>query len=385
MPLNAAALPGFYEHLKASDLTGAAGTAVSLWTGSSGKAFSQGTVARQPVIGVDANGYKYVEFDGVDDMMLHVNANFGNNKPGGTMYALVQTASFPATSFDYFQFCSTADATLARMANRVNDGLPEAVGRRLDGDALQTAVGTVTWTNNVMHAITAWVDYTNSDGSTSVDGTEQTVSTTFSTNGSSSATNPALLSIGGRDGSAYMTGRVYELLFFEAAHTLADRSKVHSSFQDAYPAAITVTDYVAAGLVLLGTLATNGTLVRRPAHVRAGNISVTATLETFRSIVRDVAGSITAAGATANLYAKSAQGSIAAAATILRDLNHVRGGSITSGGVLARGVTAMRGGTVAPAGVASTTFLGRVFGRPGIVALRTRTLGILRLRVRRPN
>jgi hypothetical protein len=154
--------------------------------------------------------------------------------------------------------------------------------------------------------------------------------------------------------------------------------------------------------LIVDTFYGTDTITPSQAYLVAGG-SITATGSFHKSLGRIFTGSITPAGAFAKIkvVARVFTGSITAAGTMRRGFARVFGGSVTAAGTM-RKVAAKRlagtvtpaatikrrpakkfTGSITPAGSGVPVFIGRIFGRPGIVVMRLVQRAEVRIRNRK--
>lgn len=148
----------------------------------------------------------------------------------------------------------------------------------------------------------------------------------------------------------------------------------------------------AATMTLTGQVAATGTASKLGLQTWAGSIAAAGTAELMRVVFLALAGTVAAAGALGKLVPLVRAGAVALAGgakgdgTFRLDVFATKDGSVTPEGTkMPNVVQVTHGGTVTPGSDIVRSFLGRVFGRAGIVVLTVRALGRVRLRVRRPN
>ncbi len=238
-----AAQTGYWGRWRASDLTGADGSTVESWTAVTGQVLSQATAGARPVLATDANGRRLVRFDGVDDRLFSEALVYLNDRPGSTMYVAARLRTVSATGTHNIIFSSTgASAGNARHLLRMSSAKISIGGRRLDGDTFAgSAPASPTINLDQLYVFTSGAEYSAARIAGWVDGTVHT-DQAFQTAGNTSATNPLNVSLGAATTTGFFDGDLYEVVLYDAFHTAAERSAVHSYFQDTY--GIAVSDYV---------------------------------------------------------------------------------------------------------------------------------------------
>lgn len=139
-------------------------------------------------------------------------------------------------------------------------------------------------------------------------------------------------------------------------------------------------------LQLSGSITATGAHSKRALKRLGGSITGAATLTARRVVTRLFAGSLTPGpGVLRRAVVRTVGGSIAPAASYSVGLISKRlGGSLTpSGPSLRRTPRRLLGGAIEASGVVLTRSVGRIAGRPGIVAVTVRAAGQIRARVRR--
>lgn len=138
-------------------------------------------------------------------------------------------------------------------------------------------------------------------------------------------------------------------------------------------------------LILAGSIRTTGWTRSFSVRERGGSINMAGQTDAIKVAYSLVTAALAVAGDAIRLSPKTPGGTIAVTGTRTRLPMLVEGGSIMPWAVY--NLTMMRrlSSSVAIRSVRLTTYLGRVFGRAGIVAMRVRARGQVILRVRRPN
>lgn len=241
-------VPDLALRFRASDLTGADGSAVSSWASSVGTSTaSQGGAAATPtLVKADANfnGKSSVNFDGVDDWLtLNGDAlSFSSNVPGITGFAVARMTGTGTVARRFFTFSTTSSGSTRASMDRGTADEWRMQGRRLDADSLQSQMSAPASASPSV--VTGVWDYANAkihmyhNGGTRLDGV------VFQTAGNTSATNSAACSIGASSsgGNSFFLGQIAEIIIYKRMLTASERAEVHSYIQDEY--AITVSDYV---------------------------------------------------------------------------------------------------------------------------------------------
>lgn len=103
----------------------------------------------------------------------------------------------------------------------------------------------------------------------------------------------------------------------------------------------------------------------------------------LKVVTKLVTGAITSAGALRRVTTKLPTGAIAPAGTVRKVLPRTFASTITSSGFYRKAFVRNLAGAITSTGSLTTSWLGRVFGRPGIVRMTVRAAGWVSVRVRR--
>ena len=191
----------------------------------------QATEARKPTWRTNVvNGLPIMRFDGSNDRLAFPSAAFGmlNNIGGFTVYAVSASA---ASHAGYIFFGSENSGSARSTLQYATTSRIATFDRRLDGVGGQTLSGTNNEAPNATFKVfSTVVDYTNSDAFLYVNGALSTTSTSFLTDGSTSATNSTVINYGATgSGATPLNGDIAEILVYNVAHTAAaTRSAIHS-------------------------------------------------------------------------------------------------------------------------------------------------------------
>lgn len=205
------------------------------------------------------NGLPAVSFDGSNDGLKTSSTPTGmlNAVSGATVFIIGKNIDTGTGIDRHAMFISTSSSGSGRAYARlaVTTRLLAIGGRRLDADTAATVTGgSAVDTNNHI-----WIfdyDYANAQVSVYQDGTRVVGPSAFQTAGSTSATNPADLTLGNNTGLTNgWHGLIAEAGVVNNRLSNAQRALLDSYAQDTY--AITVADYLpgtdSAGLVDAGT------------------------------------------------------------------------------------------------------------------------------------
>lgn len=131
------------------------------------------------------------------------------------------------------------------------------------------------------------------------------------------------------------------------------------------------------------SITSTGALLKTAKKNFASSITATGALAKVRVVARTFTGSITPSGVLAKRAAKNYASSITATGALRKQTRKNFASSSTPAGALVRRINKRFAGSVTPVGSVVVTFLGRVFGYPGIVVSRISKAGGLRARFRR--
>ena len=132
-----------------------------------------------------------------------------------------------------------------------------------------------------------------------------------------------------------------------------------------------------------GTISMAGALIKQVPKAFAGSITMSGVYSKIKVVSRIFGGSITMAGALKRNAAKSLGGSITPSGVVKRNVTKKLTGSITMTGSFGRRARKVFSGSITPTGATVITYVGRVFGYPGILVMRVFKPGDLRIRFRR--
>ena len=114
-----------------------------------------------------------------------------------------------------------------------------------------------------------------------------------------------------------------------------------------------------------------------------GSVTAAGTLTRLKVVARVFTGSITAAGTLRKGFARTFSGSITTTGALLKVPARKFAGSVTAAATLRRSAMKRLSGSITPAGTGVPLFVGRIFGRPGIVVIRLVQRAEVRIRHRK--
>lgn len=138
-----------------------------------------------------------------------------------------------------------------------------------------------------------------------------------------------------------------------------------------------------ATLAAAGGITPSATLVKVAGKKFTGATTPTGALVALRVVTRAFAGAITPAGALKKVVPKAFAGTITPAATLLKQARKNFAGAATPGANMIRSGIRKMSGAIAPAGALVAVNVGRVFGRPGLVAMQLLQRATVTVRHRR--
>lgn len=186
-------------------------------TSGNGNHATQTTSGNQPVLRVNANGVRYIEFDGVDDFLSYTNLALFNNVPGATIICHCQWRSEDygvfLTAFSASTFTGSARIFLSKSTTDKH----QLIIRRLDSDSAETLSGNNILTNT-SQTITAKFDLSITTGLLREDGVQTGIDTTYATTGNIQNTNSTYIRVGCHS-SVYAPINLYSLFVVPRALT----------------------------------------------------------------------------------------------------------------------------------------------------------------------
>jgi hypothetical protein len=190
---------------------------------------------RPALISAELNGLNVARFDGTDDILISntdgagsVSWNLLNNK-GSALLVAVRKVTNAASRREIFLISTNtpgvARATLIAGATASKNGL---AGRRLDADSVQLVASTNNLDTAAFEIHIGEFDWTNSNANIYIDGSFDGGTTTFQTDGSTSATNTSRVAIGSASVAPAlpMPGDIAEVICIESDITESTRQKI---------------------------------------------------------------------------------------------------------------------------------------------------------------
>lgn len=149
---------------------------------------------------------------------------------------------------------------------------------------------------------------------------------------------------------------------------------------------VTLTDGTGgAAATYTGSVTATGAFARTTVTKNpfTGSCTPSGTWSYIKVVQRLFTSSITAVGAFVKGATKSFSGSSTAAGAVTKQARKSFSGSITGSGYFQKSFIRVFTGTITAVGVATITFIGRIFGRPGRVKTAIMKAGEVRMRIRR--
>jgi hypothetical protein len=147
---------------------------------------------------------------------------------------------------------------------------------------------------------------------------------------------------------------------------------------------ITLTDGTGNAFTFTGSITATGAIQKNiTKNPFTGSITPTGVLNKVKVVTKLLTGSITATGAFLKTPNKIFTGSITATGVKIFQVSKLFTASITATGLFRKSSVRVFTGSITAHGTLVVTFLGRVFGRPGILAVRVYKAAELFIRVRR--
>jgi hypothetical protein len=176
----------------------------------------------------ECNGWPVIRSDGIDDYLEWTGGalSAANNQSGMTVYAVVRSASVAAGAKRFVYFSNGLSAGSIRFAVSLTGDKFEVSGRRQDADSLQTVTGTTAYSTGTWYLVSAVFDYANSDVRLYVNGALEINSTSFQTDGNTSATDSIRARFESSSNVNLWNGDVAALLLYRGAHGTGDRHLV---------------------------------------------------------------------------------------------------------------------------------------------------------------
>lgn len=136
-------------------------------------------------------------------------------------------------------------------------------------------------------------------------------------------------------------------------------------------------------LLATGSITATGSLIKLMPKRFTGSITPAGALLVRRVVTRTFAGAVTAAGVLKKVPLKAFGGSITPTGAFIKVPRKMLGGTIAPSGTLIRLPRKIFAGVITPTGNVLITYIGRVFGVPGIAVVKILKAGELRARFRR--
>ncbi len=244
--------PGLAALFVADDLAAVQSELVAAFPSTFGDAHSlnQATDADKPTMqATGIGGRKGLSFDGISDRLIDDVTTLLNNVAGATFYSVFSLPALPGGSVIAFGLSTDQTTSLLTqvLLSVTTAGEFRAGGRRVSADSFvgHSAVG-VNVADGAPHIGCVIHDYAAGRMHVYVDGTNFG-SVALTTAGNTSAAGRARMAMGlsAAGASNFWPGIVAMGSVYHAAHSAADRAKVHTWAQDTY--GIPVADYVPAG------------------------------------------------------------------------------------------------------------------------------------------
>lgn len=124
-----------------------------------------------------------------------------------------------------------------------------------------------------------------------------------------------------------------------------------------------------ATLFATGSIGPTGLLANTPKKLLAGAVTPSGALTKSRAVLKILTGAITPSGALLKVVPKSFGGSITPSNVLVKTPARKFAGSVTPSAFLRRSAVRKFAGGITPAASTNITFIGRIFGRPGIAVM----------------
>jgi len=138
-----------------------------------------------------------------------------------------------------------------------------------------------------------------------------------------------------------------------------------------------------AFLLAGGSIAATGSLNKSLLRVFTGSITAAGSLTQLKVVTRLFSGSITAAGTLRKAFPRIFTGSVTAAGTMRKVAAKRLAGTVTPAATIRRSALKRLAGSITAAGTGVPLFVGRIFGRPGLVVVRLVQRAEVRIRHRK--
>ena len=138
-----------------------------------------------------------------------------------------------------------------------------------------------------------------------------------------------------------------------------------------------------ATISLTGSITPAGALTKTATKNFVGSITPAGAFAKIKVVTAFFSGAITPAGAITRSALKNFGGTLTPAGAFAKKVSKIFTGAITPAGSLIKRFNKKFTGSLTPSGAVSTTFLGRVFGKPGIVVMSMLRSSMISIRHRR--
>jgi hypothetical protein len=138
-----------------------------------------------------------------------------------------------------------------------------------------------------------------------------------------------------------------------------------------------------ATVTLTGSITASGAFAKSATKSFAGSITPAGAFAKIKVVAKLFTGSITATGAFKKNATKNFASSITATGAFKKNATKKFAGTITPAGAFVKRAAKKFSGSITPTGSAAVIFVGRLFGYPGILVMKIRHAGDLRIRFRR--
>ena len=163
-------------------------------------------------------------FDGTTLTNL-TNLNMFRNVSGGSIFIVRKCNNFTSTSLNV-SITTNSSGSIRLYSAQLSTNKVRTSAKRLDADTTANLDAITSSTNN--HEILSHVvDYANSDAYFYLNGILDVSSTTFLTNGNTSDTNSAIITLGSFTGSNFLNGDIAEVIIFNRTLTTQEIKNIH--------------------------------------------------------------------------------------------------------------------------------------------------------------
>lgn len=146
---------------------------------------------------------------------------------------------------------------------------------------------------------------------------------------------------------------------------------------------VTLTNGQSNQFTYTGSVSSSGVLAKSTLKAFVGAITPAGLLSHMKVVPMVFDGAVSAVGALLNSVNKSFSGQVSSSGVAIKEVPKTFAGSVSSSGFFRKSFVRIFTGLVSPESNFVTTFLGRVFGRPGVAAVVVRAAGEAIARVRR--